>query len=133
MKLIKTISIILALVFALSSLQICAFATNETDEVVIEHVNDDMSIAFHNPVTAETKEKIIAHFTDENCTLVESRGITCTLLGHKLETGTTSTITHKVKSTAPRCLMETFRYEICSRCDYSNYTLIASEYVFCCS
>ncbi|MBR4858878.1 MAG: sigma-70 family RNA polymerase sigma factor [Clostridia bacterium] len=58
--------------------------------------------------------------------------ILCDLLGHKLETGTTVQIVHNARTTAPKCLEKMDSYEICSRCDYSKYTLISSKYISCC-
>ena len=60
-------------------------------------------------------------------------GLTCTLFGHKLETTTTYTITHKARSTAPRCLKQYYDYSACTRCDYEASTLKSSTYIHCCS
>lgn len=127
MKLRRFFSFVLALIIAVCSFQTIAFAEDNT-----EH-NDIITIEFHNEISAEAKERVIAHFHGEDENVASTRGLTCTLFGHKLETGTTSVVTHKVSATAPRCLRETYDYEICSRCDYSNYTLIGSEYIYCCS
>lgn len=128
MKIKKLISCILVLVFATCSFQTVAFAKNTTEEST-----ENITIEFHNEVSDEVKAKVIAHFHGEDNDTVSSRGITCSLLGHKLETGSTSVVTHKVRTSAPRCLRETYNYEICSRCDYSEYTLLYSEYIFCCN
>lgn len=131
MKILRLISFFLVVVFALSSIQMIAFAETESD---CSHSDDVVTVEFLNEISDSSKEKIIAHFNGKEKTAVQSRGLTCTLFGHKIETGTVSTITHKVKTTAPRCLKETFDYEICSRCDeYSEYTLIGSQYINCCS
>ncbi len=121
----KFISFVLATVFAVCSFQTIAFAESNTDDC------ENITIEFHNEVSDKTKERIVAHFHGENENAISSRGITCTLFGHKLDTGTTSVVTHNVRSSAPRCLRETFDYEICTRCDYSEYTLIGSEYIYC--
>lgn len=122
----KIVSGILVLAFAFCSFQTIAFAENDVD------THENITIEFHNEISDEAREKVIAHFHGEDETKLSARGLTCTLFGHKLETGTTTTVTHKVSSTAPRCLRETFDYEICSRCDYSDYTLIGSVYIYCC-
>lgn len=128
MKFSKIIAILLALIMLLSCSQLVAFAqTSETYE------SDNITIIFHNEVSETTKEKIITNFTGTISETVESKGLTCSLFGHDLESGTTSTITHKAKSTAPRCLMETYQYQSCSRCDYYESTFLGSEYIYCCS
>lgn len=127
MRIKKTISCILALVFALCSFQTVSFAESNN-----ENSKKNITIEFHNDVSNEVKERVVAHFHGEDENTVVSRGLTCTLLGHKLETGTTSVVTHKVRTSTPRCLRETFDYEICSRCDYSKYTLLYDEYIYCC-
>lgn len=124
----KTISCFLALAFAICSFQTIAFAENK-----IEETAENITIEFHNEVSDEVKERINAHFHGEDDGVASTRGLTCSIFGHKLETGSTSVVTHKVRSSAPRCLRETFNYEICSRCDYSKYTLLYSEYIYCCS
>lgn len=125
MKLKRFISCFLALTIAVCSFQTIAFAESNNDEP------KNISIEFHNDISDVAKERVIAHFYGEDENLINTRGLTCTLFGHKLETGTTSVVTHNVSSTAPRCLRETFDYEICTRCDYSEYTLIGSEYIYC--
>lgn len=134
MKHNRIISIFLFFLFIFLSTQNVAFAEDKSSENVVTSYHDDMiTIHFHNETSTETQEKIIAHFKGTETFSIEPKGITCTLLGHNIETGTTTTITHKAKATAPRCLSETFDYEVCSRCDYSEYTLISSRYVYCCS
>ena len=126
MKLKKLISCMLVLVIAFCSFQTIAFAENNVDK------HENITIEFHDEISNEARERVIAHFYGEEENVIGARGITCTLFGHKLETGTTSVVTHKVSSTAPRCLRETYDYEICSRCDYSEYTFLYSEYIYCC-
>lgn len=127
MKLKRFISCALALIIAICSFSTIAFAENNVE------TSENITIEFHNEISDEAREKVVAHFHGEDVSVINARGLTCTLFGHNLETGTTSVVTHKVSSTAPRCLRETFDYEICSRCDYSEYTLIGSEYIYCCS
>lgn len=121
----KFVSCILVLVFAFCSFQTIAFAENDVD------THKNITIEFHNEISDNARDRVIAHFHGEE-DMIAARGITCTLFGHKLETGSTSVVTHKVNSSAPRCLRETYNYEICSRCDYSEYTFLYSEYIYCC-
>lgn len=98
--------------------------THEHFEIII--VNENIS--------EETKEKAIAFYTnggdEEDGT--STYGLTCTLLGHKLETTRVYKITHKVRTTAPRCLKKTYDYSTCTRCDYEESVLLSSAYIACC-
>lgn len=128
MKIKKVFSLILAITTLLCAVVIPANAaeadTHEHIEVIIE--NQDVS--------EETKEKIIAFYTNggEESEGIATYGLTCTLFGHKLETSTVKTVTHKARSTAPRCLQKTYHYESCTRCDYESSTLTNQTYISCC-
>lgn len=128
MKTKKVFSLILALATLLCALVIPANAaeadTHEHVVIIIE--NEDIS--------EETREKILAFYADggEEKEGIATYGLTCTLFGHKLETSTVKTVTHKVRSSAPRCLQKTYTYESCTRCDYEESTLIAQKYIACC-
>ena len=130
MKISKIISVIAVVIMLLTSMQIFAFGETCTDGC--NHHDHEVEVVFYDDVSEETAAKIISHFNGENAPDASTYGLTCTLFGHKLDYGTTSAITHKVNATSPRCLKETFNYEICTRCDYSKYTLLGSEYIVCC-
>lgn len=96
----------------------------------------NVEIIIHDEVSTETKAKIEKYFATGEPIVnedISTYGITCTLLGHKLENSTVATITHKVRATAPRCKKQTYTYQACTRCDYETSTLIDTEYIFCCS
>ena len=128
MKTKKVFSLILALATLLCAVIVPANAT-ETET----HDHIDVYIENEN-ISEETREKIIAFYANgiEQNEGISTYGLTCTLLGHKLESSTVSTITHKVSSTAPRCLRKKYNYESCTRCDYENSTLISQQYIHCC-
>ena len=94
----------------------------------------EIEIVINDEVSEETKEKIERYFA--NGTPVNdgatTYGLTCTLLGHKIECTSVYTIEHKVRATAPRCLEKTYNYEECTRCDYEKATLVDREYIICC-
>lgn len=101
----------------------------------IEKENDNIEIIIHDEVSEETKAKIERYFANGTPTndSVATYGLTCTLLGHKIECTSISTINHKVSATSPRCLKKTYDYEECTRCDYEKATLISKIYIVCCS
>lgn len=128
MKTKRFISLILSLVLLMGAFAIPTSASHvhETDEIVVVIENDELS--------DEMKEKIIAYYTDDNHDDdTATYGLTCTLLGHDLETTKTHTITHKARTTAPRCLKKVYNHKACTRCDYQEATLLSSEYIYCCS
>ena len=125
----KLISLILSLCFILS-LGVIPSSAEEAVET------SDVTIIIHNEdISEETKEKLIAFYSDPETQVNDATtyGLTCTLFGHKLESTVTTVITHKVRTTAPRCQEKTYTYEACTRCDYENSTLIGTTYIYCCA
>ncbi len=103
-----------------------------------EHNHGDIEIVIHNEdISEETKAKIIAYYSDPDHSHEDDAatyGLICTVIGHKIETVTTTTTTHKARATAPRCLKKTYKHEVCTRCDdYSVSTLLSSKYINCCA
>lgn len=125
----KLISLILSLCFILS----LGVIPSSAEEAV---KTSDVTIIIHNEnISEETKEKLIAFYSDPEShnDTAATYGLTCTLFGHKLESTVTTVITHKVRTTAPRCQEKRYTYEACTRCDYENSTLISSSYINCCA
>lgn len=95
-----------------------------------------LEIIIQDDVSTETKEKIEKYFENGEPAVadtISAYGLTCTLLGHKLENTIVDVITHKVRTTSPRCVRKTYDYDACTRCDYETSTLISTEYIICCS
>lgn len=123
---------VFALVLAFATL-LCAVAipANAKETEAHEHIE----IYIENPnISEETEAKIMAFYSNggEEKEGVATYGLTCTLLGHKIESTTISTVTHKVRTSSPRCLKKVYDYESCTRCDYEESTLLSSKYIVCC-
>ena len=121
-------AVILAISLFVSVFVIPASAKTDVDsdiEIVIENQN----------ISDETKAKIEKYYSTENHSDngATTYGLTCTLLGHKLESSTVGVITHKVRATSPRCLKKVYDYEACTRCDYETSDLMSKTYIVCCS
>lgn len=130
MKTKQLISLLLVLIFAISCAIIPANATNcDTCNVF----SGDFCFIFDEDTSDVVRARVVSDLTGIHTAQGGEKGITCSLFGHKLETGTTAQITHKVRATSPRCLRDIINYEICTRCDYSNYTTISSSYIVCCN
>lgn len=120
-----------ALVLALATL-LCAVAIPANAK---EEAHEHIEIYIENPdISEETKAKIIAFYSNggEEKEGVATYGLTCTLLGHKIESTTISTVTHKVRTSSPRCLKKIYDYEACTRCDYESSVLASQIYITCC-
>ncbi len=125
----KLISLILSLCFILS-LGVIPSSAEEAVET------NDVTIIIHNEnISEETKEKLIAFYSDPEAQANDAAtyGLTCTLFGHDIESSMTTVITHKVRTTAPRCQQKKYNYESCTRCDYENSTLANTTYINCCA
>ena len=128
MKTKKLLSLILAIAMFSCMFTIPANAAETTAD---EHIE----IIIVNPnISEETKAKAITFYTNggEEQDGIATYGLTCTLLGHKIESSTVYKITHEVRSTSPRCLKKTYNYDACTRCDYEKSTLVSNMYIVCC-
>lgn len=124
----RIFALLLILTLLTCTFALPASAKNTTNE------NTEIEIIINDEVSEETKAKIERYFangtpTDDGTV---TYGLTCTLLGHKIECTSISTIEHKVSATSPRCLKKTYDYEECTRCDYEQATLVDREYIICC-
>ncbi|MBQ2846799.1 MAG: hypothetical protein IJE74_00890 [Clostridia bacterium] len=127
----KIIALILVVVSLFSTMSIAAYAEDTNENTVTITVNET-EFVFDANTTEEFRNKAIAHYFNHNDDSTSTYGLTCTLFGHKLESSIISAVTHKVNATDPRCLRERYNTEVCSRCDYTNSTLISSTYITCC-
>lgn len=126
----KIIALILVVVSLFSVMSISVYAEDANENTVTVTVND-VEFIFEADTTEDFRNKAIAHYFshDDGAT---AYGLTCTLFGHKIESSVVTAVTHKAKATDPRCLQETYNVETCSRCDYTNKTMIGSAYISCC-
>lgn len=131
MKTNRILSILLVLVISVT-----VFITPASAEEA--HNHGDVEIIFLDEnISEELKEDITDYILsgeyengeDETATY----GVTCTLLGHKIEISKTHVIKHKVNATAPRCYKQYVTIETCARCDYHNSTVTQAEFVNCCA
>ena len=127
----KIIALILVVVSLFSVMSISAYAEDANENTVSVTVND-VEFIFDADTTEDFRNKFIAHYFNHGDDGATSYGLTCSLFGHKIESSVVTAVTHKVLSTSPRCLRETYNVETCSRCDYTNKSLLSSTYIVCC-
>lgn len=127
----KIIALMMVVVSLFSIMSISVFAEDVADIVTVT-VNDTEFI-FNADTTEEFRNNFIAYYfngaTEDEA---EIYGLTCTLFGHKMEYETVIAVQHNVYATAPKCVENTYSSEICTRCGYNNYSLVASRVIFCC-
>lgn len=127
----KTIAIILAVLSIFYAMSVSAYAEDAAEGTVTVTVGDTDFI-FDASTSEEFRSKVIASFLSEEDDGAETYGLMCSLFGHKLESSTTTTITHKAYSTAPKCVKNTYSTQACTRCDYTTKTLVSSTRIACC-
>lgn len=127
----KIIALMLVVISIFSVMSISVYAEDTADNTVTVTVNETTFI-FDASTSEEFRSKAIAGYFNAENDGAAAYGLTCTLLGHKLESSYMTTITHKVRATDPRCLQERYNVEVCTRCDYTNPILISSTYTTCC-
>ncbi len=124
----KIFTILLAALLILSC-SISAYAT-EASPFVYHH--DNTTVIFGEQTAFDAAERLeIVRLLSGEGEAVEPCGLAC-LFGHKYETETVVTVTHRVYDTAPRCLEETFNIKKCTRCDKTVTERIGFESIFCC-
>ena len=128
----KFFAIIMVVVSLFSVMSVSAFAEEASEDTITVIVNE-IEFVFDADTTEEFRNKAIAAYFNESDEDVKTYGLMCTLFGHKLESKVITAITHKVRSTSPRCLRERYEVQACSRCDYITKSLISSSYIVCCS
>ncbi len=126
----KIIALIMVAVSLFSVMSMSVYAEGTEENTVTVTVND-VEFVFDADTSEDFRNKVIAHyFNHDNC--ATTYGLTCTLFGHKIESSVVVAVTHKVNATDPRCLEKRYNAETCSRCDYTNSTLLSSIYISCC-
>lgn len=83
--------------------------------------------------TVEEQQIIRDHFI--GCDdMIQLQGVKCTLFGHDYKTEIVTVITHKARSSAPRCLKENFETKVCTVCSDTVSTPIGSKsFIYCCN
>lgn len=127
----KIIALILVVVFIFSVTSISVYAEDSNKNTITVTINE-VDFIFDVNTSEEHRNKVVSHYFNHDDDDTVAYGLTCTLLGHKLESSVVVAVTHKVNSTDPRCLEKRYFVETCSRCDYTNSTLLDSTYISCC-
>lgn len=125
----KALSMLLAIITIISLTVLPASADVSSHNHEVEVIIHDESL------DEETKANIVEFYTNPGDQDADSSayGLTCSLLGHKYEYTLVTTVTHKARTTAPRCLQKKYDHGVCTRCDSQTNTLLNSSYIYCCA
>ena len=116
----------------LLSVILCLNCFATSDQYIYEIENQSIVFEENSAFDQETKQYIVECLVNEYPDAV-TYNLLCDLFGHKYDTNETVTRTiHCVKSNDPRCKMETYNVNVCSRCDALVHEIIATEYISCC-
>lgn len=126
MKMRKAFMVLGTLVVLMLAFALSAVADNSIESKGIEVLFDS-----NTKFTESEQDAIRDHFINAGND-VQPCGLKCTLFGHDYKTELVTVITHKVRSTSPRCLKETFETKICTVCSDTVSTLINEKLIVCC-
>lgn len=122
---------VVAILCILSATVITSASENPT--IVIAVDDTEYTVEFENTALSDEQQQAIAYNlingADDN---VQTYGLMCTLFGHNTQESTVSVITHKVRTSSPRCKRESYLVTICERCDYQEQVLKGTSYIVCC-
>lgn len=131
----KTISILLATILCIFSSAVITSATAEPVTSTVDIVCDgvEYTVEFEETTLSDEQQLIIAQrLLSKEHDGIETYGLICTLFGHDTEENVVSVITHKVRTTSPRCKRESYSVTTCTRCDYQEQELNGTSYIVCC-
>lgn len=125
----KKISIILIICLLLTAITIPA---NAAESYGNSYSVQDVTIKFAADSIFSSEEQqhfveLLIYGDDE----INPYGLSCFLFGHNYESEIITTVTHNVRTTAPRCLEERYDAQVCSKCGDKQLTLLTSFYINC--
>lgn len=128
----RIISLLLCTLIIMTSMCIIASASsNGTVELEVNGI--EYTIEFEDSAISEEKKTVIANaLLGINESEIMPANIWCDLFGHDYQYTVASAVQHKASSTAPRCKKQTYDVTYCEDCDYTQQTLVAVNYIYCC-
>ena len=125
----KIIALVLAMILTLS---FCV--TVSATDVKNTYCYEDIEIIFaEDSIFSEEMKLHIADYIVNGEDGVATYNLLCTLFGHKETVESVTTISHKVRSTNPRCLQQIWEIHACTRCNEALDQIVLGEaYISCC-
>lgn len=130
----KTIRVLAFLLVIMTSLTIVAAAFGEnTTAYTYETEDTEYTVIFSDSAMPQEKQEAIAQkLIGMDDSSAQTYGLGCTLFGHDYLYDTVHVVTHKARSTSPRCKQQTYDITYCEDCDYFQEKLVATTYIICC-
>lgn len=130
----KTIRVLAFLLVIMTALSVVASATSEnTATYTYETEDTEYTVIFSDSSVPQEKQEAIAQkLIGIDDSSAQTYGLGCTLFGHDYLYDTVHVVTHKVRSSAPRCKQDTYHVTSCEDCDYFEEELVAITYIYCC-
>lgn len=130
----KTVSFIMAMCLLICGCSLTGSAADAKSNVFYYKDNTVEVTVLGDDISYDKMKQIadcVAGVEDDDG--VSECGIAC-IFGHKLETTTSTSVTHNAYTTSPKCVKNTYSVEYCTRssCDYSSKTLISSTRIATC-
>lgn len=131
----RFITISLALALLVLSCLFTAAAEEEPDPIVVEY--GTITVIFNGNTTLSEAQRLAVaqQLSGEAQTTIgeenHTHNVLCNIFGHKKVTETIVVVEHCVRAEAPRCRENYGTLTTCSRCDYSNFEVEVSTYIFC--
>lgn len=92
-----------------------------------------VSFIANSAFTDAEQIRVVNLLTNGNSSNVNStNNVLCSLFGHKTTTERVTVTNHKVNPKDPRCVNYIYEVEACTRCNYSDATLVYSYSISCC-
>ncbi len=131
----KTIKVLAFLLVIITALTVVASATGEnTTTYTYETEDAEYTVIFSNSSMPQEKQEAIAQkLIGIDDSSAQTYGLGCTLFGHDYLYDSVNVVTHKVRTTSPRCKRQTYDITYCEDCDYYVEKLVATTYINCCS
>ncbi len=128
----KAINLLVCAVIIMTSICVAAGATGN-NTVECEANGIEYTVEFEDPALTEEKKASIANaLIGTNESEIMTANLLCSLFGHDYKYTTATATQHKVKTYAPRCKLMTYDVKYCSRCDFTEQTLLGTTYIDCC-
>ena len=122
---------LLCIFMVVCTLSLVVSATNEST-YIYEYPELDLTIEFsEDSAFSQVDRQIIADSIAFETPISQTYSL-CWLVGHDFYVETVSALYHKKSEYSPRCQLEVYDVEKCTKCDHLYPTLVSSRYISCC-
>lgn len=130
----KTVSLLISTLIVMTALCVVASAeSSRNNTYTFETEDTHYTVTFDDNNLSEEQQRIVAEklvFGKDDS--AQTYGLGCTLFGHDYLYDTARVVTHKVRSSQPRCKEDTYDVKYCEDCDFIEETWVDSYYIYCC-